>query len=211
MSDHFIFSKQKTKYLKDIVYENIKNAILENQLPAGTRLLEVEIANQMGISRGPVRNALKTLQNEGFIYTHSNKGIIVAERNLEERNLVFVPIRRIIECHSAIQAAINFTQDDYDQLQEIIDSLKNVCEKKDLEAMAHYDFAFHDYIVSNSTSTLIISIWHTIIAQVNARIKTWSMELNNFDEIVNEHVEQLEAIKSGDKDLINETFSKYIY
>lgn len=207
----FVFSKKTTRYLKDAVYEDIKKAIEDGQLPAGSRLLEADIAQQMGISRGPVRQALKVLLQEGFLYSHPSKGIVVAERNLEEREQVFVPIRKVIECYAANQASKSFTEEDYTNLEGIIDSIRRACEENDFEEIMAKDFSFHNYIISHCASMMLVSIWETITAQVNARILAWGMELESFEGIAEEHAEQLAAIRSGDEQRIDETISKYIY
>ena len=71
MSEAFTFSKTPKQSLKNLAYESIKTAIVKGDLPPGQRLLETEIASQMGISRGPVREAIRQLDQEGLTYSHT--------------------------------------------------------------------------------------------------------------------------------------------
>src|SRR5215210_2654138 len=74
-----LFTPVQQGNLKDVVYARVRAAILGGQIPAGTRLLEAEIAQKMEVSRAPVREALAHLQQEGLVVSRPNRGTYVAE------------------------------------------------------------------------------------------------------------------------------------
>lgn len=211
MPGNFTFAKQETKHLKDMVYESMLAAIKNGDLVPGTRLLETELASEMGVSRAPVRQALHRLTEAGYIYQHPGVGLIVTDLKPEEREGVFVPIRRIIECYAAVCASKSFTSEDYAAAEGLIANISAACEKRDVAELNVCDFQFHNFIVSRCASMMLVSIWESVSARVKLRIKEWSQTIIDFDKVVSEHEEQLEAIKSGDEARINEVFSKYIY
>ena len=118
MSEAFTFSKTPKQSLKNLAYESIKTAIVKGDLPPGQRLLETEIASQMGISRGPVREAIRQLDQDGLPYSHPHRGTVVLEMDPEETEKVFVPTRRIIEEYVAEKASFKLDDEDYQNLEE---------------------------------------------------------------------------------------------
>lgn len=211
MPENFVFEKQKTKHLKDVVYESMLEAIESGKLPPGTRLTEMELAQEMEISRGPVRQALKRLIIDGYVYQHPGIGLIVTDMNEEEREAVFVPIRRTIECYAASCAAKSFTADDYAVAESLLANLSAACEKKDIAEICACDYQFHNFIVSRCASMMLLSIWESVSARIKIRIHEWSMSLSDFNDVVSEHEEQLAAIRCGDEALIQQIFQKYIF
>lgn len=211
MPENYTFARQEARYLKDTVYEAILTAIEQGQLPPGTRLLETELAEEMGVSRGPVRHALKRLLEDGYIYHHPGEGLIITDLKSEEREKVFVPIRRIIECYAASCASKSFTDEDYDMAESLIADIAAACQKESVGELSTCDFKFHNFIVSKCASKLLVSIWESVAARVKLRIREWGTSLSDFNDVVAEHEEQLNAIRSGDEELICQVFSKYIY
>ena len=128
MPESFTFSKAPKQSLKNIAYESIKTAIVKGDLQPGTRLLEADIAAQMGISRGPVREAIRQLDQEGLTYSHPHRGTVVLEMNKEETEKVFVPTRRLIESFVAENAYQILTKKDYENLESIISQMEYAYE-----------------------------------------------------------------------------------
>ncbi|MGE4485674.1 MAG: GntR family transcriptional regulator [Oscillospiraceae bacterium] len=211
MAEKFFFEKQETRFLKDTVYKTMVDAIKSGKLGPGTRLLETDLAEQMGISRGPIRQALKRLMQDGYIYQHPGVGLIVTDLKPEERDRVFVPIRRIIECYAAVCAAKTFTEEDYAAASALIAKIAAACAEGNLSEMTAYDFDFHNYIVSRCASMMLMSIWESVAARIKLRIMEWTATLSSLDNVVSEHEEQLDAIRSGDEARIERVFSKYIF
>ena len=92
MSD-FRFETEKATSLRHKISNNIRKAIFHGKLKPGDRLIEIDLANQMGVSRGPIREAMRMLEQEGVINSQPYKDTMVAEISLEEVLEVLTPIR----------------------------------------------------------------------------------------------------------------------
>ena len=119
MEQTFKFQKTPQLSRKDFAYESIKQAIITGNLAPGDRLREADIAAQMGISRGPVREAFNRLAQEGLIHSHPYRETVVAEMNPEQTEEIYVPIRRTLETYAAQHAHEKLTDQDYTRLEEI--------------------------------------------------------------------------------------------
>src|ERR687890_209845 len=104
----------------DLAYERIRGYVLGGDVPPGARLGQVELAERFGISRTPVREALRRLAGEGLVDFHSNRGFRVADLGLDAV-LKRLEVRAILEPGIAALAAGRRTEDDIEAMQEAID------------------------------------------------------------------------------------------
>jgi len=211
--EKYRLQKRTVKSLRNTAYDEIKEAILNNGFPPGSKLVEADLAEQMGISRGPVREALRLLESDGLVKSEPYKGTIVSHRSDEEAALVYTPIRRIIEGFACKKASEMFVDEDYEALNKLIDKLQIACDADDYEQASRIDEDFHRYIVSHCTSDMLTSLWHSLSAQFLGRIFYQNRIKKNqptFEEVPAEHIEMLEAIKSGDPDRIDRMITAHI-
>lgn len=210
MTPKFEFQKKTIKSLKDVVYDTIKEAILSGKLSAGERLIESEISRQMGISRGPIREAFQHLEQDGLVYSQPYKETVVAELSPREADEVYVPIRRIVELYACSRAKEILTDSDYDILKCLIGDLKIACDAGDMVAATRIDAEFHQYIVTKCASQTLLSIWNSISTQISVRIHAQNKYKNRFDAIPPEHDDLLDAMRSGSKKDIENLLLQHI-
>ena len=106
--------------IRDIVYHNIRNAILRGELKPGERLNEEHLAAQLGISRTPVREALRKLEVEKMVSHSPYRGVVITEINTDETDDLY-EIRTLVEAIIAKRAALNATPDDIKRLEDLLD------------------------------------------------------------------------------------------
>mgnify|MGYP002733969358 FL=1 len=123
------------KPLRDVVFESLREAILEGKLSPGQRLMEVQLAEQLGVSRTPVREAIRKLELEGLVVMLPRKGAYVADISLKD--LVDVlEIRASLEGLSASLAAERMHEDDIKKLEKIVQDFKEHASSGDVEQFA---------------------------------------------------------------------------
>lgn len=191
--------RQEAKSLKDLAYDAISDGILSGEIPVGTRLKEPELSAQLGISRGPIREALNSLTQDGFIISIPHKGAVVAEVSVRETEEVYIPIRRIVEHYAFLNAHHVLKADDYTYLEEIIQNLADAYRSQNMELVAKLDFEFHRYVVSKCTSPALNSIWHSLSARITRRIYSQTRVAHLAVNIVEQHRNLLHIVKKGDK------------
>ena len=210
---NYQLKRERVRSLKDIAYESIREAILGGNLKAGEKLTESEISEQLGISRGPIREAFRQLEMEGLVHSQPYKGTVVAEFSQEETEQVYIPIRRQVECYACQKAVQIFEEEDYAFLEDCISRMETLCREKDVEAISREDAEFHRYIVTKCTSGVLSTIWESLAAHFYGRIffqNRLKWERPEFSYVPEEHRELLAAIRSGNRTAIDSVIDIHI-
>ena len=154
-----IFEPPRSKVLRQDVVHAIERALLQGALLPGQRLNEAEIARQMGISKGPVREALRQLEQFGLVVSYPQRGTFVAEITAAVASEAF-SLRTVLESYAARLAIARIEDDDLRRMEEIIaqaDALPP--ETGRLLKRAELDLAFHDEIYRLSGHRLLQETW----------------------------------------------------
>lgn len=197
------------KPLRDVVFENLRTAILEGNLKAGQRLMEVQLAEQLGVSRTPVREAIRKLELEGLVVMLPRKGAYVA--NMSFKDFIDVlEIRSSLEGLAASLAAERLREEDIEDLERVAKEFETSVREADIDNVLKKDVEFHEkiFLMANNKKLyqLITSLWE----QVHRFRVTY---VSNYDaslSLVDEHNRILEAIKSGDSDLAKKYATEHI-
>src|SRR5208283_2363239 len=164
-----------------------------------------------GVSRGPIREALVQLTNEGLLVSKPNCGVKVAPSAPDAIRELIIPIRRTIETYALKLCFDDLTEQDFLTWDEILHHLERACRLKDRKAIPQHDIAFHRSILVRSGQPDLLAIWQTIVARV--RCHFWQALVNyekNFMAMHQEHVELVKVFRSGDKDAAVEVLEKHI-
>lgn len=211
MAQSFIFKKEDNASLREKVYRSIRGAIIKGELKAGERLLEVAIAEQMGTSRGPIREALRQLEHEGLVNSSTYRETVVAEVSEEEVSNILVPIRLIVESYAASKASELFSMNDYQQLHRIVINMSEAISDDNLVAFSEYDLQFHEYILKKPGIPSLLKIWQSIVGKIYLRVFTQGYQNTNLSLVVKEHLEFIELIKEGNTEKINQHLTTHIF
>jgi DNA-binding GntR family transcriptional regulator len=150
-------SLEQRKPLGQMVYENLRQAIVRGGISAATRLVESQIAEAQGISRTPVREAMHKLEREGFIEKLPHGGFTVLGLSRQEIVETF-GIRSVLEGYAARLAALNYQPGDLTPLQAKIDEFQRLLKKKQLKRLAEINTQFHDLLYALSRSPRLMGM-----------------------------------------------------
>lgn len=156
--------------MRQEVYQVLRDAILAKEMPLGMRLREAQIAEQLGTSRAPVREAFRQLQQEGLIECFPNRSGVVVGLPDEEVPLVY-ELRCLIEEHAAAQAAISAAPSDLEHLHALVSEMQAAADRGDMRLMAERDVEFHGYIIGMAGLTLLRHLWRNLDGLVRARLQ----------------------------------------
>ncbi len=140
--------------LRNKVFKYLKSHILGGDYKPGESLVESKLAEEMGVSRTPIREAIRLLEVEGLVETVPNKGAVilgVSEKDVED----IYAIRQLVEGLAARWATKNMTEEDKHELQNIIDLMEFYSHKEDLSELAKLDNQFHQIIYDASGSKIL--------------------------------------------------------
>ena len=164
-----LFASLPFGVLSDAVVLSIRDALTSGHLKPGQRLLEVEIARQMGISRAPVREALRQLEQEGLVVSRPHRGTFVATLSPTDAREVY-SLRAALEgqaaflvCHSATDAQLN-------ELLTLAQAMLPPAQANDLLGLIEQDLHFHQRFLELAGQKRLLDTWLSIATQVRAFI-----------------------------------------
>ena len=172
--------------LRDIVFKTLREAIITGELKSGERLMEIRLANEMGVSRTPVREAIKKLEQEGLVYVTARKGAVVAPINSKDLQDVMA-VRKVLESLACQMACSSITEEDLAELEQMNDDIREAIKADDDEKVARLDALFHDRICEFSGNDKLVSILKYLKEHIFRYRLEYISSLKNKNLIVEEH------------------------
>jgi DNA-binding GntR family transcriptional regulator len=181
---------------REEIREKLIEDILSGALAPGARLVETRIAQQFGVSQGPVREALRDLELLGFVVSSPFRGTQVREISTDEL-LEIYPIRAALEGVAARTAAIRLDAPTFTQLEHRLEDMRAAAAGEDARAQAAADAAFHQLIISASGNRMLEHLWQSMRLSITTCV-TYAVTHRSLHEITERHVPLLDALRSRD-------------
>ncbi|MBY0528342.1 MAG: GntR family transcriptional regulator [Gemmataceae bacterium] len=186
--------------LREQIANQLRDDILSGRFEAGARLSETMLADRFGVSRGPIREALVQLTNEGMLVGKPNCGVVVASAAPDSIRELIVPIRRTVETYALRQFFDSITDDDFAAWEELLEQMKKACQKKDYNATVELDVAFHRSLLVRAGQPDLLAIWQTIVARIRMHFRQAHMKMKDPMRIYAEHRAIVDVFRKGDKE-----------
>lgn len=197
------------KPLRELVFESLREAIISGQLRAGERLMEIQLAEEMGVSRTPVREAIRKLELEGLVAMIPRKGAYVAGLSFKDIVDVF-EIRSALEGLAAELAAERITDEELEELERYLVKIAEAIEKGDLEKVVANDTDFHSLLYQASRNQRLSQIINNLREQIQ-RFRTTSLSYpGRMKTALEEHRKIVEAISARDGELASKLAHEHI-
>ncbi len=188
------------KPLREVVFETLREAIINATLKPGERLMEIQMAEEMGVSRTPVREAIRKLELEGFVVMVPRKGAYVAGISIKDIADVF-EIRAAMEGLAAGLAAERITEEELEQLERILVKIGECVKNKDLEKLIEVDTEFHDTLYKACRNERLVQIVSNLREQIQ-RARTASLSSpGRSKNALEEHKKIVEAVSERNVEL----------
>ena len=181
---------------REEIREQLIEDILNGRLLPGARIVETRIAQQFGVSQGPVREALRDLELFGFVVSSPFRGTQVREISTDDL-LEIYPIRAALEAVAAREAAVRIDDATLTRLEELIDVMRDAASRDDHRAEADADHAFHHAIVKASGNRMLEHVWQTMRLSITTCV-THSVTHRSLHEIAERHTVVLDALRAHD-------------
>jgi DNA-binding GntR family transcriptional regulator len=190
----------KLASLSDQVYEHLRIAIIRSELQPGEKLVELDIAAQMGTSQGPVREALQRLERDGLVERRARSATFVTSISTDEMYELF-SIRSVIEGFAIQRTAQKITTAQCADLDELIQKMAQAGSQKEMIALAEYDIQFHRRLVEWSGSVGLLRVWTPLSSQIERFIvQSHPMHYPDFVEVGTRHQPIVDALRQHDGD-----------
>ncbi|MGQ9857888.1 MAG: GntR family transcriptional regulator [Thermodesulfobacteriota bacterium] len=196
--------------IRESVYSRLKARILSGELAPGERLAEEHLAEELGVSRTPVREALQKLATEGFIRPLPTRGFRVAGDSREEMVDIF-ELRAVLEAYALRLASERISTEHLEALEEFIDQAEKAYRNKDIDGVFHWNTRFHDTLndlVSHRPRL------HRLIADLRKYVLRYRKDtlhyLSGARRSIDGHKKILLALRLGDPDLLEKMMREHV-
>lgn len=188
-----------TRDLTSQVLGRLRDALMTNVIPPGDHLVEADIAEQMGVSRAPVREAIRVLDQEGLVEYFPYRGAIAVGMSEAELDVCY-ELRATIEAHALVPLMGSFPHERVAAMERIIGDMERLT---DTEVLTSLDVDFHRHIVEASGYHFLLRRWENLSGIMRVRVLqsiTRPGPLTDFfrDDLAHSHQEILDAILQGD-------------
>lgn len=206
-----IFEVNMNEYLplRDVVFNTLRQAILKGELKPGERLMEIQLANRLGVSRTPIREAMRKLELEGLVLMIPRKGAEVAE--ITEKSLRDVlEVRRALEELSVQIACDKITKEEIQRLTVAAEEFEAVAEDGDITKVAEADVKFHDIIYQATDNQKLIQLLNNLREQMY-RYRVEYLKRRDFHaQLIKEHDQIIQMIEQKKKEDATKIMSQHI-
>lgn len=191
--------------LREIVSGEIRERILNGTFPPGSRLVERDLAEEFEVSRFPVREALRILNQEGFVENLPTRGIVVKQLKRKEVEEIF-DLREALEGLASRRAAERAASGVSSGLHDLVEGSHEALVSHDLDAAHRANSAFHDEIIAFSGNEIL----QDVLTPLMGRLHWIFRQISDFDQVYKEHAALCEAIESGDPDRAAAAAQKHV-
>ena len=195
--------------LRDVVFNTLRQAILTGEMEPGERLMEIQLANKLGVSRTPIREAIRKLELEGLVIMIPRKGAEVAHITVKDMRDV-LEVRSALEELATTLACKNVTPEHIEELKTANRVFEAAIVSKDVVAIVNADVAFHNIIYSMTDNQRLIQLVNSLSEQMYRYRLEYIKNESSHKTLIKEHNKLIEYIENGDKEKACELIREHI-
>ena len=199
MKDDFQIEMNEYLPLRDVVFNTLRQAILRGELQPGERLMEIQLAQRLGVSRTPVREAIRKLELEGLVLMIPRRGAEVAEITRQDLEDV-LEVRAALEELAVKDACEHITDEQLQDLKKVANEFKRSLEGTDLVACAEADIHFHEIIYAATNNKRLVQMLNNLREQMYRYRMENLKDKRTYRTLVEEHDAIRRALKKHDKE-----------
>ena len=199
MESNFTVNMNEYLPLRDVVFNTLRQAILRGELKPGERLMEVQLANKLGVSRTPIREAIRKLELEGLVLMIPRKGAEVAD--ITEKSLMDVlEVRKALEELAVQLCCDKITGKEIEELHRAADDFRRILKTSDdVTEIAEADVRFHDIIYLATGNQKLIQILNNLREQMYRYRVECIKRKESHPILIAEHEEIIRRIENKEK------------
>lgn len=209
MTDNLKLDMNEYLPLRDVVFKTLREAILRGDLKPGERLMELQLASKLGVSRTPIREAIRMLEQEGLAVTIPRKGAEVAKMTLKDMEDV-LEVREALDELAVQIACEKITDEQLEKLRRVKEEFELCTRGKDVKKIAEADVNFHDVIYEAADNPRLVSILSNLREQVYRYRVEYVKNPENYPILVREHEMIWKGLMSRDKERATHAMHEHV-
>lgn len=196
------FQLQMNEYLplRDVVFQTLRQAILRGDLKPGERLMEIHLAQKLGVSRTPVREAIRKLELEGLVLMIPRKGAVVAEITVTDLEDV-LEVRTALEELAVKNACKKITKKELEEVKHLAEEFRQTLYGDDVAQCAQADMRFHDAIYEVTGNRRLVQILNNLREQMYRYRMEYLKDRQSHSILVKEHEDIVRGLEEGNEEL----------
>ena len=196
--------------LRDVVFNTLRGEILKGEMKPRERLMEIHLADRLGVSRTPIREAIRMLELEGLVTMVPRRGAQVAQ--ISEKGLKDVlEVRRALDALAMELACGRITQEEIRELRMACDRFREATKTEDPVQIAKADVALHDRIVQASRNDKLIQMVGNLSQQIYRYRLEYIKDASRHGRLIEEHEEIYRCISTRDQEAGAKAIRMHIY
>lgn len=209
MQEDFQVKMDEFLPLRDVVFNTLRQAILTGELKPGERLMEIHLANKLGVSRTPIREAIRKLELEGLVTMIPRRGAEVAQITEKSMNDV-LEVRRAMDVLCVELACERITQEELEALKAACDNFEQMVKTQDVKKIARADVELHDIILQATGNSRLIQLVNNLSEQMYRYRYEYIKDFSQHERLVEEHRIIYESLVNKDKETASEAAKTHI-
>ena len=209
MTDKLVLNTNAYQPLRDVVFHTLREAILKGELKPGERLMELQLASRLGVSRTPIREAIRMLELEGLAVTMPRKGAEVAKMTEKDMEDV-LKIRKALDELAVGLACDNMTEEELKQLYVALKNFEESIRSGDVKQIAQADVEFHDSIYQAADNPKLVTMLNNLREQMYRYRVEYLKNESIYPRLIEEHQGIYDGLKRKDKEAVVEIVSHHV-
>lgn len=209
MTDNLTLNMDAYLPLRDVVFNTLREAILKGELQPGERLMELQLASKLGVSRTPIREAIRMLEQEGLAVTVPRKGAEVARMTLKDMEDV-LEIREALDELAAQIACERISSEQMNILMDTKKEFERILASGEVKEIADVDVKFHDIIYEATDNAKLVYLLNNLREQLFRYRVEYLKNPENYPALIQEHEAIVSALEARDKAKVTEAMHEHV-
>jgi DNA-binding GntR family transcriptional regulator len=180
----------------EVIAAQVRARIMDGTFPPGSQIREAQLAVRLNVSRGPVREALQRLIQEGLLANKKNRGVSVISLNEADVRDIYLA-RAVIEREAATILMRHGDAEALERLEELVDRMSEAATKREWPELADWDLGFHETLVQSARSKRLQRMFTTLLVEARMCLSALESAYPIHERLVEEHRNILGAIRRG--------------
>lgn len=202
-------SVPRTTSLTGVIEPELERLILTGELAPGERLNEIRLANRFGTSRGPLREAMRSLQAKGLVFFIRNRGVFVSEISNEEA-LEIYDLRAALFGLAGRLLSDLVTDAMLDTLKEYVEQMDEIANARDFDRYYPVNLSFHDYLITATGNRTLAREYRGLVQKLHLCRTCGLVQAGGLSVSNREHREMIDAVASGNRERAHDAFFRHV-
>lgn len=194
--------------LANLVQREIERMILDGSLPSGAKLTEATLADQIGVSRGPVREAFRMLEEAGLVRTEKNRGVFVRDVPIEEALEIF-EVRAVMDLYVGRKLAQGLKPTEVRELRQLVDAMEQAVKSDNAHDYHRFNLKFHDRLLELAGNGKLLATYRRLVNELSL-FRRQNLTAESMTVYSREHRQIVKAIAAGDTEAAGQAMYQHV-